>query len=69
MLLGIQEVNEMAYQHTNSRGQAYWLHKRVGKGGATLFFFSKDSSESIDLPEAFNVVENPRTGLPLVKKK
>jgi hypothetical protein len=41
----------------------------VGKGGATLFFFSKDSSESIDLPEAFNVVENPRTGLPLVKKK
>ena len=59
----------MAYQHTNSRGQTYWLHMRKGKGGATLFFFSKDSSESIDLPEAFNVVENPRTGLPLVKKK
>lgn len=59
----------MAYEHTNSRGQKYWLHMREGKGGAKLFFFSKNSSESIDLPTEFMVVENPRTGLPMVKRK
>lgn len=59
----------MAFEYTNSRGQKYYLHKRVGKGGATLFFFSKSSEDAIDLPERFQVIENPRTGLPMVKKK
>jgi hypothetical protein len=55
----------MPYSHTNSRGQTYYLHTRGGR----LFFFSKDPAGAIDLPEKFNVVENPRTGLPMVKKK
>jgi hypothetical protein len=55
----------MAYKHMNSRGVTYWLHTRGGK----LFFFSKDEKESIDLPSNLMVTENPRTGLPLVKKK
>lgn len=59
----------MGYSHTNSRGQTYWLHKRVGKGGATLYFFSKNAEEGIDLPPEFTIIENPRTGLPMVKKK
>jgi len=59
----------MGYSHTNSRGIKYYLHKRVGKGGATLFFFSKKPEGSIDLPEKFKVIENERTGLPMVKKK
>ena len=59
----------MSYKHTNSRGQAYWLHKRVGKGGATLFFFSKSEEDSIDKPEGYKIIENPRTGLPMVKKE
>jgi len=59
----------MAFKYTNKRGVTYWLHSRVGKGGATLFFFSKDPSGSIDLPGRFVVTENPKTGLPLVKKK
>jgi hypothetical protein len=42
---------------------------REGKGGAKLFFFSKDGKDSIDLPMVYQVIENPRTGLPLVKKK
>lgn len=58
----------MAYSHTNSRGQTYYLHTREGKGGARLYFFSKDPSGAIDLPPGFQIVENPRTGLPLVKK-
>jgi len=59
----------MAYSHKNSRGQTYWLHSREGRGGAKLFFFSKDPSNSIDLPENMEIFENPRTGLPMIKKK
>ncbi|MBN1940997.1 MAG: hypothetical protein JW772_02330 [Candidatus Diapherotrites archaeon] len=54
----------MAYEHTNSRGVKYYLHQK-----GHLMFFSKKSEGSIDLPEGMNVVENSRTGLPMVKKK
>jgi hypothetical protein len=54
----------MGYEHSNSRGIKYCLHCR-GK----LFYFSKDSNESVDLPEGFAVVENQRTGLPMLKRK
>lgn len=53
----------MGYEHTNSKGVKYYLHKRGG-----LLFFSKDPTDSIDLPEGLEVRENPRTGLPMVKK-
>jgi len=60
----------MAFSHKNSKGQTYWLHSREGRGGAKLFFFSKSSEDSIDLPkEKYEVFENPRTGLPMVRKK
>ena len=59
----------MAYSHKNKRGQLYWLHSRTGKGGAKLYFFSKKKEASIDLPSVFKIIENPRTGLPMVKKK
>jgi len=54
----------MAYSHKNSRGVTFWLHSR-----GRLFFFSKSSEDSIDLPEGYHIIENPRTGLPMVKKK
>ena len=59
----------MSYSHKNSRGITYWLHGREGKGGAKLFFFSKDQSDSIDLPDGMEVFENPRTSLPMVRRK
>ncbi|MEM5802231.1 MAG: hypothetical protein QXQ18_02495 [Candidatus Aenigmatarchaeota archaeon] len=55
----------MAYSYTNSKGQTYWLHTKGGK----LFYFSKDPEGAIDLPEGFVVVENPKTGLPMIRKK
>jgi len=55
----------MVYEHTNSRGQKYYLHTRGGK----LFFFSKNPEDGVDLPERLEVTENPRTGLPMVRKK
>lgn len=58
-----------SFEYTNKRGQTYWLHSRKGKGGAMLYFFSKKSEKSIDLPSRFKVIENKRTGLPMVKRK
>ena len=59
----------MAFSHKNSRGQTYWLHSREGRGGAKLFFFSKSQEDSVDLDEKYEVFENPRTGLPMVRKR
>lgn len=58
----------MGYSQKNSRGVVYYLHSREGKGGAKLFFFSKDPDDSVDLPEWLTVTEAP-TGMLLVKKK
>ncbi len=54
----------MGFEYENSRGQKYYLHKRD-----KLFFFSKKPEAGIELPEGFNVVENQRTGLPMLKRK
>jgi hypothetical protein len=54
----------MGFEKINSKGQKYYLHSK-GK----LMFFSKIPEGSIDLPEGMDVVENTRTGLPMVKKK
>jgi hypothetical protein len=63
------EVDLMAFSQTNSKGVIYHLHSREARGGAKLYFFSKDPKDSIDLPPQFQVVENPRTGLLMIKKK
>lgn len=59
----------MVFNFTNSKGQVYYLHSREGKGGAKLFFFSKDPNGAIDLPEGFEVFENPKTSLPMIRRK
>ncbi len=56
--------------HKNSKGQAYYLHSRkVGNG--QLLFFAKEAKENAieSLPAGYTVVENGRTGLPIIKKK
>ena len=64
----------MAYAHTNSKGQEYFLHMRdvTLKGGRVqrIYFFGREAKEgAIDaLPEGYQVVANARTGLPILKK-
>jgi hypothetical protein len=64
----------MAYEHTNSRGQKYFLHQRevTLKGGRlqTIYFFAREEKDGVidALPEGYEVVENTRTGLPILKK-
>ncbi len=64
----------MAYSHTNSRGTTYYLHSKevTLKGGRkqVIYYFAKEVKPgAIDsLPEGYIVVENQRTGLPILKK-
>ena len=64
----------MAYTHTNSKGQTYYLHQRdvTLKGGRQqrIYFFAREEKDGVinDLPEGMMVVENTRTGLPILKK-
>ena len=65
----------MAYSFKNSRGVTYYLHSKAVtlKGGhqQTIFYFAKQAgADALDaLPSDRTVVENSRTGLPVVKKK
>jgi len=57
------------YIYKNRKGKKFWLHVRK-KGKSTIYFFSKDPRGAINsLPRGFTVVENPKTGLPFVKRK
>lgn len=64
----------MAYTHENSKGQTYYLHQRdvTLKGGRVqrIFFFAREVKDGAidDMPNGYQVVENPRTGLPILKK-
>ena len=59
----------MGYEHTNSKGQKYFLNSVMAKNGRSLYFFSKEPKNPIELPEGYIIVENPLTKLPLLKKK
>lgn len=65
----------MAYSVTNSKGQTYYLHSRhvTLRGGRkqTIYFFARKEKEGAleELPEGYKVVENKRTGLPLLKRE
>lgn len=65
----------MAYCHKNKKGQDYFLHRKhvTLRGGReqTIYFFArevKDEGALESVPEGYQVVENDRTGLPLLKK-
>tara|TARA_B100000683_G_C12408526_1_gene522747 strand:+ start:109 stop:306 length:198 start_codon:yes stop_codon:yes gene_type:complete len=65
----------MAYEHTNSKGNTYYLNskdvtlKSTGRV-QTIYFFSKDKrSTGCDLPSGKQVIENSKTGLPMLKNK
>jgi len=64
----------MAYQFTNSKGKAYFLHSRKVelKGGRTqtLYFFAKEPGDGAlnEVPAGYQVAES-KNGLPVLKKQ
>jgi hypothetical protein len=70
-----QEHYYMAYSYKNSKGQTYYLHgKEVTLQGGRkqkIHYFAREAKpgESLDaVPTGHSVVENPRTGLPFLKR-
>lgn len=62
----------MAYKYTNKRGSDYYLHSRKAKNSNTrLYFFSKEKKEGVEkeLPTGYEIQENDKTGLPILRKK
>ncbi|MEM5836530.1 MAG: hypothetical protein QW451_01170 [Candidatus Aenigmatarchaeota archaeon] len=54
---------------SKKNGQKFWLHMKV-KGNAKIYYFSKDPTGALfDLPRGYEVVENPKTGMPFLRKK
>ena len=65
----------MAFSHKNSKGQEYFLHSKevTLKGGRTqvIYYFARAVNQEFALdalPAGRVISENPRTGLPLLKK-
>ena len=66
---------KLAYQYTNNKGNQYYLHGMEvtlrGSGKKQrIFFFAKDvRAGSLDaVPAGYEVVENKRTGLPVLRR-
>ena len=63
----------MAYAYKNKKGTTYYLHSKDVelKGGRkqTIYYFAKEAkSNALDaVPPGKQVVENPKTGLPMLK--
>jgi hypothetical protein len=57
------------FVYKSKNGQKFWLHMKV-RGNSKIFYFSKDPSGAIfTLPHGYEVVENPKTGMPFLRKK
>lgn len=62
----------MAFSYKNSKGKTYFLHHKsdTGRGShGSLFFFSKDKKDALDdVPKGYDVIENERNGVPILKR-
>lgn len=65
----------MAYKYTNSKGTDYYLHSkevrlRSGRQQRIYYFAKSAGADAVgEVPGDFVVVENPRTGLPVLRRK
>ncbi len=66
----------MAYSTKNSKGQTYILHSKdvTLRGGRkqTIYFFAREEKAEgalDEIPAGYKVIENKRTGLPMLKKE
>lgn len=63
----------MAFEVKSKKsGQTYFLHARTSNNGKTkVHFFAREVKEGAldNLPDGYEVSENEKTGLPLLKKK
>lgn len=70
----IPNLKNMAHSETNSKGQTYFLHGKMvtlrgGRKQQIYYFSRKEKADALDaLPTGYEVMENKRTGLPMLRK-
>jgi len=58
----------MPFQYKNKKGEIWYLHMKVGRGGNLIFYFSKDPIDALEaIPPGYIIVET-RNGVPMLKK-
>ncbi len=73
----LKELVFGTYSYTNKKGIKWFLHSKVvatvetqdGTKESKIYYFSRDSKNSISMPEGFFVVESQKTGMPVLKKR
>jgi hypothetical protein len=57
------------YIYKTKKGQKFFLHSKE-RGKSRLYYFSKEQEGAMSgLPGGFEVVENPKSSLPFLKRK
>lgn len=57
------------YVYKSKKGVKWWLHMKQ-RGKRKLYYFTKSPIDALgSLPMGFEVIESPRTGLPMLKRK
>jgi ribosomal protein L24E len=56
---------KMVFEYKNSKGKMYYLHQN----GKLFYFSGEKKSNAIDLPTGYKIIENNKTGLPMLRKK
>ncbi|MBN2202759.1 MAG: hypothetical protein JW700_01040 [Candidatus Aenigmarchaeota archaeon] len=56
------------FVYKNKKKKNFWLHMTM-RGKSKLYFFSEDPKDALSsVPSGYVVFEDPRTGLPFLKK-
>ena len=55
----------MQFEYKNSRGKTYFLHQK----GKLYYFSSSREGHPSEMPFGYKILENNKTGLPMLKKK
>ena len=74
-MCAIESDAPMAYATTNSRGQTYYLHGKnvlLKNGRMQRIYYFARAVKPVDgldaMPDGFEISENPRTGLPILRR-
>ncbi len=73
----LKELFLGTYSYTNKKGAQWFLHSKVvsrvenenGFKESHIYYFSRDSHDSVSLPDGFDVVESEKTGMPVLRKR
>ena len=63
------------FQLEDTKGNTWYLHTQVvklrnGNGNSRIYYFAKSKRSNVcEMPEGYRVINSPKTGMPMLKKK